>query len=90
MTAQSLLYLKCRLTTSRLWLTDADAKLMKSKNGFAVAYNPQTAVDSGTHLIRDFEMTNQVTDHGMLNPTMEGIRMVNSSRDPSTGHRKKC
>ena len=55
-------------------LTDADAKLMKSKNGFAVAYNPQTVVDSETHLIRDFQMTNQVTDHGLLNSTLEGIR----------------
>lgn len=59
---------------SQLSLTDADARLMKSKNGFAVSYNPQTAVDSGTHLIRDFKMTNQVTDHGMLGPVMEGIR----------------
>lgn len=59
---------------SQLSLTDADAKLMKNKNGFAVSYNPQTAVDSGTHLIRDFEMANRVTDHGMLDPTMEGIR----------------
>lgn len=55
-------------------LTDADARLMKNKNGFAVAYNPQTAVDSETHLIRDFKMTNSVTDHGQLSPTMEGIR----------------
>ena len=62
---------------SQLSLTDADAKLMKNKNGFAVSYNPQTAVDSETHLIRDFEMTNQVTDHGMLAPTMEGIREEN-------------
>lgn len=59
---------------SQLSLTDADARLMKNKNGFAVSYNPQTAVGSETHLIRDFEMTNQVTDHGMLSPTMEGIR----------------
>lgn len=59
---------------SQISLTDADARLMKNKNGFAVAYNPQTAVDSETHLIRDFEMTNQVTDHGMLAPTMAGIR----------------
>lgn len=59
---------------SQLSLIDADAKLMKNKNGFAVAYNPQTAVDSETHLIRDFEMTNQVTDHGLLTPTMKGIR----------------
>lgn len=36
---------------SQMSLTDADVKLMKSKNGFAVAYNPQTAVDSETHLI---------------------------------------
>lgn len=59
---------------SQLSLTDADARLMKNKNGFAVAYNPQTAVDSRTHLIRDFKMTNQVTDHGMLSQTMEKIK----------------
>lgn len=59
---------------SQMSLTDADAKLMKSKNGFEVAYNPQTAVDSETHLIRDFQMTNQVTDHGLLDSTLEGIR----------------
>lgn len=59
---------------SQMSLVDAEAKLMKNKNGFAVSYNPQTAVDSNTHLIRDFNMTNQVTDHGMMSPTMEGIR----------------
>lgn len=59
---------------SQISLTDADAKLMKSKNGFAVSYNPQTAVDSNTHLIRDFRMTNQVTDHGLLVSTLENIR----------------
>lgn len=59
---------------SQISLTDADAKLMKSKNGFAVAYNPQTAVDSNTHLIRSFQMTNQVTDHGLLDSTLEEIR----------------
>lgn len=59
---------------SQLSLTDADAQLMKNKNGFAVSYNPQTAVDSETHLIRNFEMTNQVTDHGLIGPTMDQIR----------------
>ena len=59
---------------SQMSLTDADAKLMKSKNGFAVAYNPQTAVDSNTHIIRDFQMTNQVTDHGLLDSTLEEVR----------------
>lgn len=59
---------------SQLSLTDADARLMKNKNGFTVSYNPQTAVDSETHLIRNFEMTNQVTDHGLIGPTMDQIR----------------
>ena len=59
---------------SQLSLTDADAKLMKNKNGFTVAYNPQTVVDSETHLVRDFQMTNHVTDHGLLESTMEGIK----------------
>ncbi len=59
---------------SQLSLSDADARLMKNKNDFAVAYNPQTAVDSETHLIRDFQMTNQVTDHGLLESTMSTIR----------------
>lgn len=60
--------------TSQLSITDADAKLMKSKNGFMVAYNPQTAVDSETHIIRDFQMTNRVTDHGLLKSTMAEIK----------------
>ena len=59
---------------SQMSLTDADAKLMKSKNGFAVTYNPQTAVDSETHLIRDFQMTNQVTDHGLMDSTLKEVR----------------
>ena len=59
---------------SQLSITDADAKLMKNKNGFLVAYNAQTAVDSETHLVRDFQMTNQVTDHGLLGSSMEGIK----------------
>lgn len=59
---------------SQLSITDADAKLMKNKNGFTVAYNPQTVVDSETHLIRDFQMTNQVTDHGLLRSTMQEIK----------------
>lgn len=65
---------------SQLSLTDANAKLMKNKNGFTVSYNPQTAVDSETHLIRDFSMTNQVTDHGLLNRTMERIKVEESDK----------
>lgn len=51
---------------------------MKDKNGFVVEYNPQTAVDSETQLIRDFQMTNQVTDHGLLESTMERVKKEES------------
>lgn len=59
---------------SQMSITDVDSRLMKSKNGFQVSYNVQTAVDSETHLIRDFNTTNQVTDHGLLAPTAADIR----------------
>lgn len=65
---------------SQLSITDADAKLMKNKNGFAVAYNAQTAVDSETHLIRDFQMTNQVTDHGLLESTISEVKEAESEK----------
>ena len=58
---------------SQISTTDPDSRLMKSKNGYVVGYNPQTAVDSNTHLIRDFEVTNAVTDHGQLEPTLSGV-----------------
>lgn len=59
---------------SQLSTVDFDAKLMKDRDGFSVAYNVQTAIDSETHLITDFKMTNSPTDHGQLYPTLEGIK----------------
>ena len=59
---------------SQLSLTDADAKLMKSKNGYQVSYNVQTAVDSETHLVRDYNVTTQATDHGLLAESLEGLK----------------
>lgn len=72
---------------SQMSLTDADARLMKSKNGFAVAYNPQVAVDSNTHIIRDFQMTNQVTDHGLLNSTLAEIKSATDGVIDATADR---
>ena len=66
---------------SQLSLTDVDSKLMKNKNGFAVAYNVQTAVDSETHLIENFEMSNQPTDHGQLRPTVKKIQKDAAAND---------
>lgn len=57
----------------QLSLTDPDAKLMKSRGGFEVAYNVQAAVDSNTHVITDFEATDRVTDHGLLGSTLAAL-----------------
>lgn len=59
---------------SQLSLTDADSRLMKMKNGMDVAYNVQTAIDTKTHMMLDYNMTNKCTDHGQLAPTMEYIK----------------
>jgi transposase len=48
-------------------LTDSQSRLMKfPQGGFDVGYNVQTAVDSGSHLVADFQVTNRGTDHGLL------------------------
>ncbi len=59
---------------SQLSLTDADCRLMKNKNGLDTSYNVQTAVDTKTHMMLDYNMTNANTDHGQLAPTMEYIK----------------
>lgn len=47
--------------------TDPEARRMHSKDGFHCCYNVQTAVDGGSHLIADYEVTNHNTDQGLLN-----------------------
>lgn len=59
---------------SQLSLTDADCRLMKNKNGMDMAYNVQTAVDTETHMMLDYHMTNANTDHGQLAPTLEYLK----------------
>lgn len=59
---------------TQLSLTDADCRLMKMKNGMDTAYNVQTAVDTETHMMMDYKMTNANTDHGQLAPTMEYLK----------------
>lgn len=50
----------------QLSLTDPDARLMKSNEGFCVGYNVQTAIDADSHMIAGFQITNSPTDHGLL------------------------
>lgn len=51
---------------SQMSLTDPDSRLMKENNGFGVGYNVQTVVDSESHMIAGFVMTNHPTDHGLI------------------------
>lgn len=50
---------------------------MKNKNGFGVSDNPQRVVDAENHLIRDYRMSNQVTDHSLKVTTVERIHGEN-------------
>lgn len=59
---------------SQISTTDPDSRLMKTRNGFNVSYNIQTVVSSESHLISDFNVTNQVTDYGQLLPSLKDIK----------------
>lgn len=55
-----------------LLFTDPEAGMMPAKEGgFKACYNVQTAVDAGSHLIANFEVTNSPNDRGTLNDSME-------------------
>ena len=56
---------------AQISLTDSDSKLMKTRNGFSMSYNVQTAVDSETHLIKDFKVTDRPSDFGLLSETID-------------------
>ena len=58
----------------QLSLVDPEAKLMKSKDGLLVGFNVQTAVDTESHLIEDFNVTTNCTDHGEIYSTLSEIR----------------
>lgn len=51
--------------------TDPEAHRMHTNNGFHCCYNIQTAVDSGSHLIAEYEVTSHNTDQGLLNEICE-------------------
>lgn len=59
---------------SQLSLTDPDAKLMKTGDGFGVCYNIQTGVDARSHLIGGFEVTDHPTDHGFITSVASEIK----------------
>jgi len=54
--------------TTQKSITDPESKLMKNNGKFDVCFNVQTAVDSKSHLIADFIVTNNCSDMGLLVP----------------------
>lgn len=55
-------------------LTDADARLMKGRQGHHVSYNVQIAVDSKHKLVADFAVTNQGNDMNCLAELAQGAQ----------------
>lgn len=56
-------------------ITDPEARMMHShKDGFHCCYNVQTAVDSETHLIGDYLVTNHINDQGLLHDFAEKVK----------------
>ena len=55
-----------------LLFTDPEAAMMPAKEGgIKACYNIQTAVDAGSHIIVDFDVTNNSSDRGTMNQTIE-------------------
>lgn len=55
-----------------LLFTDPEAAMMPAKEGgIKACYNVQTAVDAESHMIVDFDVTNNSSDRGTLNQTVE-------------------
>lgn len=56
--------------------TDPKARVMQSKDVFHCCYNVQTAVDKGSHLIAEYQVTNCCTDQGLLKEMADSTREI--------------
>lgn len=54
--------------------TDPEARMMRTKDGFACCYNVQTAVDQGSHLIAEYEVTNSCNDYNYLTQVAQSAK----------------
>ncbi|MCY4656587.1 MAG: IS1182 family transposase [Gammaproteobacteria bacterium] len=54
-------------------MTDAEAKLMKSREGIVPGYNAQAGVDIDTQLIVTADVTTDATDHQQVEPVLEAL-----------------
>jgi transposase len=61
---------------TQILTTDPECHRMHTKDGFNCCYNVQTAVDDGSHLIAEYEVTNHNTDQGLLNKVADKTRKI--------------
>ena len=54
--------------------TDPEARMMRTKDGFACCYNVQTAVDQTSHLIAEYEVTNSCNDYNFLTQVAQNTK----------------
>ncbi len=64
----------CETGATQILETDPEARRMHTKDGFHCCYNVQTAVDEGSHMIAEYEVTNHNTDQGLLNQVCEQVK----------------
>jgi len=56
--------------------TDPESRIMKTSRGFEQCYNPQIAVDGGSHFIVATRLTNNGADSEQLKPTVQEVYKV--------------
>lgn len=56
--------------------TDPESRIMKTSRGFEQCYNPQIAVDGGSHFIVATRLTNNGADSEQLKPTVQEVCKV--------------
>ena len=56
--------------------TAPEARVMQSKDGFHCFNKVQTAVDKGSHMIAEYEVTNCCTDQGLLKEVADSTRKM--------------
>ena len=61
--------------------TDAESRILKTKDGYIQGYNAQAAVDGGHQIIVAQTLTNSSSDQAQLAPMLDGIR-ANLGRNP--------
>ena len=67
--------------TAQRNFTDADSRILLTKDGYIQGYNAQAAVDGAAQIIVAHELTASMSDHDQLAPLLDAIK-ANLARQP--------